>query len=263
MAARRSALITGGSSGIGLACAHALHREGWHLSLVGRRADALADAADAIRRESRDVGATADTDADAVVATHAADLRTGEAPAEVIEQHVARFGGIDALVAGAGNYDLDDIRTLTAARWDATLDLHLRGAVLAAGAAGRRMSAAGRGRIVLLSSVNGFHSEPESIAYSAAKAAIISVARSLAVDLAPSGVQANAVAPGWVTTPMTEQHLTQTTPEQLRRVNPMGRAGTVDEIAGLVRYLIVDAPDFLTGAAITVDGGQTAMAPMP
>ncbi len=202
-------------------------------------------------------------DAHAEVATFAADLTSPDAPAQVVEQHVERFGGIDALVAGAGNYDLDDVRALTARHWDATLDLHLRAAVLSAGAAARHMSAVGRGRIVLLSSVNGLHSEPGSIAYSAAKTAIISVARSLAVDLAQNGVQANAVAPGWVTTPMTEGHLRTTSSEQLRRVNPMGRAGHADEIAGLVRYLIIDAPDFLTGSTITIDGGQTALAPMP
>ncbi len=250
----RSALITGGSSGIGLACAGELRRSGWHVSLVGRRAAALADA-EALLRD--------DGHGNAEVATFAADLATPDAPERVVEQHVGRFGGICALVAGAGNYDLDDAPTLTAQTWDTTMDLHVRGAVLTAGAAARHMSAAGRGRIVLLSSVNGFHSEPGSIAYSAAKTAIISVARSLAVDLAASGVQANAVAPGWVSTPMTEAHLQTTTAEQLRRVNPMGRAGTADEIAGLIRYLIIDAPAFLTGATITVDGGQTALAPMP
>lgn len=266
----RSALITGGSSGIGLACALALHQQGWNVSLVGRRAQALAEAANAIADTDTGTGTDRDRDRDTdtaetsgEVATFVADLSRRETPAQVVEQHVARFGGIDALVAGAGNYDLDDVRAITPARWDATLDLHLRGAVLAAGAAARHMGVAGRGRIVLLSSVNGFHSEPESIAYSAAKSAIISVARSLAVDLAGSGVQANAVAPGWVLTPMTETHLHQTSSEQLRRVNPMGRAGRADEIAGLVRYLIVEAPDFLTGATIAIDGGQTALAPMP
>ena len=250
---RRSALITGGSSGIGLACALALHGDGWDITLVGRRESALVDAAETILSDA----------GGAEVHTVSADLAQPDAPPRVVEQHVARFGGIDALVAGAGNYDLDDVRSLTAERWDATLDLHLRGAVLTAGAAARHMSDRGRGRIVLLSSVNGFHSEPESIAYSAAKTAIISVARSLAVDLASAGVQANAVAPGWVSTPMTEAHLATTTAEQLRRVNPMGRAGRADEVADLVRYLIVDAPDFLTGATITIDGGQTALAPMP
>ena len=250
---RRSALITGGSSGIGFATAIALNREGFDVTIVGRRADVLDTAA-------RDIAAQGSGPA---VATCAADMSEPDATTRVVEEHVARFGGIDALVAGAGAYELVDVLSLTADTWNATLDVHVRGAVLVASAAARQMSSAGRGRIVLLSSVNGFHSEPQSIAYSAAKAAIISVARSLAVDLAGSGVCANAVAPGWVTTPMTADYLAQTSPEQLRRVNPLGRAGTAEEIANVIRYLIVDAPDFLTGATITVDGGQTAMAPMP
>jgi NAD(P)-dependent dehydrogenase (short-subunit alcohol dehydrogenase family) len=143
------------------------------------------------------------------------------------------------------------------------MDVHVRGAVLSCAAAARHMTLAGRGRIVLVSSVNGFQSEPESMAYSAAKTAIISITRSLAVELADTGVTANAVAPGWVTTPMTEAYLAGSTPQRLRLVNTLGRFGRPDEIARVIRFLVVDAPDFLTGATIAVDGGQTALAPMP
>jgi NAD(P)-dependent dehydrogenase (short-subunit alcohol dehydrogenase family) len=250
--ARRSAVITGGGTGLGYATAAVLHAEGWQLTLVGRRPEVLEAAATRLAASG-----------DAPVATTVADLGAPTAAAEVIDGHVERFGGIDALVAAAGSYELVETRDLTAESWDATLDTQLRGAVLCASAAARPMVAAGRGRIVLLSSVNGIHSEPGSLAYSAAKAAIISVARTLAVDLAGTGVTANAVAPGWVITPMTEAYLATTTPEQLQRVNPLGRAGTPEEIAAVIRFLVVDAPEFLTGATITVDGGQTAMAPMP
>jgi NAD(P)-dependent dehydrogenase (short-subunit alcohol dehydrogenase family) len=250
-----SALITGGASGLGLATARALHAAGHDLTLVGRRADVLAAAAAALT-----------ADGGPSVATHAVDLGSDgdpDAAAAVVADHVARFGGLDAFVASAGNYELVETHELSAAAWDRTLDLHVRSAVVGVAAAARPMSAAGRGRIVLLSSVNGFHSEPASAAYSAAKAAIISLARSFAVDLAGDGITVNAVAPGWIDTPMTTEFLTTTTAEQLRRVNPLGRAGRADEIAGVIRYLIVDAPDFLTGATLVVDGGQTAMAPMP
>jgi NAD(P)-dependent dehydrogenase (short-subunit alcohol dehydrogenase family) len=253
MPRRRSALITGGGTGIGLATALALSRDGYDLTIVGRRAEMLAAAAGRIARGGRD----------ATVATQVADLGEPNAAATIVDAHVARFGGIDALVAGAGSYDLVDVSGLTPAHWDGILDVHLRGAVLCAAAAARHMTSAGHGRIVLISSVNGLHSEPGSLAYSAAKAAIISAARTLAVDLAATGVTANAVAPGWVLTPMTSDYLATTTPEQLRRVNAVGRAGTPEEIAGVIRFLVVEAPGFLTGATIVVDGGQTAMAPMP
>jgi NAD(P)-dependent dehydrogenase (short-subunit alcohol dehydrogenase family) len=193
----------------------------------------------------------------------AADLAEPDAAAGVVDEHVERCGGIDALVAAAGAYELIPSLDLDARSWDATMDVQLRAAVLSATAAARHMARAGHGRIVLLSSVNGFHSEPDSMAYSAAKAAIISVARSLAVDVSADGVAVNAVAPGWVSTPMTDQHLAAATPEQLRRVNILGRAGHADEIATVIRFLIVEAPEFLTGSTIVVDGGQTALAPMP
>jgi NAD(P)-dependent dehydrogenase (short-subunit alcohol dehydrogenase family) len=253
MSERRSAVITGGATGIGFATAVILNGEGFDLTIVARRGDVLASAAEAIAVQG----------GGPPVAVQAADLYEPDAAVRVVDAHVARFGGIDALVAGAGSYEPVGILELTASAWDATMDVHLRGAVLSASAAARHMTRAGRGRIVLISSVNGFHSDPGSIHYNAAKTAIISVARSLAVDLADTGVSANAVAPGWVTTPMTADYLADATPDRLRRVNPLGRAGRPDEIARVIRFLIVDAPEFLTGSTITVDGGQTAMAPMP
>jgi NAD(P)-dependent dehydrogenase (short-subunit alcohol dehydrogenase family) len=253
VAQRKSALITGGGSGIGLATAVALNVEGFDLTIVGRRAEVLAAAAEEIAAEG----------GGPPVAVQVADLSEPDAPADVVDKHVDRFGAIDALVTCAGAYELAGLLELTAQAWDATMDVHVRAAVLSAAAAARHMTRAGSGRIVLLSSVNGYHSEPDSIDYSAAKAAIISVARSLAVDLAGTGVSANAVAPGWVTTPMTVDYLADSTPERLRRVNTVGRAGRPEEIASVIRYLVVDAPEFLTGSTITVDGGQTALAPMP
>jgi NAD(P)-dependent dehydrogenase (short-subunit alcohol dehydrogenase family) len=249
----RSAVITGAGTGIGFATAVRLNRAGYELTVVGRRPDVLAEAADAIARQG----------GGRPVVAVPADVADAETAARVVDEHAARTGGVEAFVACAGAYELCDVRELTAQQWDATVDVHVRATVLACSAAARHMTRAGRGRIVLLSSVNGFHSEPQSIAYSAAKAAIISVVRSLAVDLAGSGIAANAVAPGWVTTPMTADHLAATTPDQLRRVNALGRAGTADEIANVISYLVLDAPEFLTGATIVVDGAQTAMAPMP
>ena len=249
----RSAVITGGGTGIGFATAVRLNRAGFDLTIVGRRSEVLASSADEIEREGGGLAVTATV----------ADLADPAEATRVIDSHVARTGNIDALIACAGAYELIDIRELTASTWDMTADVHVRAAVLCSAAAARHMTRAGGGRIVLLSSVNAIHSEPASVAYSAAKAAIISVARSLAVDLAGTGVTANAVAPGWVHTPMTAEYLGSTTPDQLRRVNALGRAGSADEIANVISYLVLDAPGFLTGATITVDGGQTAMAPMP
>lgn len=248
---RRSAVVTGGSTGIGLATAVALARAGVDITIVGRRRDALQSAAVTI-------GA-----AGMAVETHVADMGDPDAPAHVVNAHVERFGGIDAFVAGAGAWESTSILDMTAAAWDATLSVHARGAVLGAGAAARHMITAGHGRLVLVSSVNGYQAEPNTSAYSAAKTAVISIVRSLAVELADTGVTANAVAPGWVTTPMTEADLAATTPERLRRLNPQARFGRPDEIAEVIRWLVIDAPAFLTGSTIAVDGGQIARASLP
>jgi NAD(P)-dependent dehydrogenase (short-subunit alcohol dehydrogenase family) len=250
---RPSVIVTGGGTGIGFASAVALHRSGFDVTIAGRRAGVLAEAADAIR----EAGGTGE------IAVQAVDLAQPDASHLLVSEHVEHFGGVDALVAAAGAYELVGTLDVSAEAWDRTTDVHVRAAVLCASAAARHMTAAGHGRIVLISSVNGFTSEPDSIAYSAAKAAIISLARSLAVDLGRFGVTTNAVAPGWVWTPMTQEYLADSNSESLLRVNPLGRAGQADEIAEVIRWLVVDAPQFLTGATIAVDGGQTALAPIP
>ena len=252
MTDNRNAIITGGSSGIGKAVGHALHEAGFGLTIAGRRRDVLDDsAADIARGGGRGVMA------------HAADVGDPQACAEIVRAHVGRFGGLGALVTAAAVYDPIPLLDLAADSWDATMNVALRGSVLIAVEAARHMKEAGGGRIVMFSSVNGFHSEPESVHYSAAKAAVNSVVKSLTVDLAGTGVIANAVAPGWVYTPMTAEFIDQTSAEQMRRVNPLGRPGRPEEIARLVRYLLTDAPEFLVGTTIYIDGGQTALAPMP
>jgi len=139
-----------------------------------------------------------------------------------------------------------------------TLDAQLYPSVAAA----RVMADAGGGRIILISSINSPLSEPESTHYSAAKAAVSSLVRSIAVDVADRGIQANAVAPGWVHTAMVDDFVKQASPESLKRLNILGRVGQPDEIANVIEYLALDAPTYLTGATIFVDGGQTAMAPL-
>jgi NAD(P)-dependent dehydrogenase (short-subunit alcohol dehydrogenase family) len=251
----KSAVVTGGGSGIGAAVAAALHSAGYGVTIAGRRADVLEKTAQKLRDA---VGAQG-----APVRTQVTDVAQTEQVTTLFERHLAHFGRVDALVTAAAAYEPVPFLSLTRESWDATMNVALTGSVLAAAEAARHMKAAGGGRIVLISSINGFHSEPESVHYSAAKAAIISVAKSLAVDLAGTGVIANAIAPGWVYTPMTAEFVDQTTTEQLRRVNTLGRAGRPEEIAGVVRYLVTEAPEFLVGTTIFVDGGQTALAPMP
>lgn len=239
-----SALITGGGTGIGLASAVALHAAGWTVTITGRRADVLAGAA-------REIGQHG-------VVTHVADLADPAAPAAAVAAHVAAHAGLDAFVHCAGAYEDAPLDALTATQWDATMDVHVRAAALGSAAAAKVLPRGGR--VVLVSSVNGYHAEPLTIDYTTAKTAIIGMTRALAVDLAPAGVCVNAVAPGWVTTPMTFHHLEG---RSMAAVNALGRPGRPEEIAHVIDYLVREAPEFLTGATVVVDGGQTALAPLP
>jgi len=250
----KSAVVTGGGTGIGAAVAARLHSAGYGVTIAGRRADVLEETA----RKLRD----AEGGSGPQVRTQVTDVAQADQVRAIFDEHVAYFGGVDALVTAAAAYEPVSFLDLTRESWNATMDVALTGSVLAAVEAAQHMQSAGGGRIVLFSSTNRFHSEPDSVHYSAAKAAISSVAKSIAVDLAGTGVIANAIAPGWVSTPMTSELVDQSTTEQLRRVNTLGRAGRPEEIADVVHYLVTQAPEFLVGTTIYVDGGQTAQAPM-
>ena len=249
----KSALVTGGGTGIGKAVAAALVDGGYVVTIAGRRQDVL-EATAAELKVSRP-GST--------VFTHAVDVSTASGPGEAVRRHIERVGGIDGLVTAAAAYIPNHFCDLDADSWDETMNGALRGSVLAAVEAARHMREHGGGRIVLISSISASNSEPQSTAYCAAKAAIVSVAKSIAVDLANTNVIANTVAPGWIYSEMTAEDLDRSTPERLRLVNPLGRAGLAEEIANVVLYLVRDAPEFLSGETIFVDGGQSAFALMP
>ncbi len=248
----RVAVVTGGGSGIGRAAALALARSGFAVLVAGRRPEPL----DGTCREIAATGGRA-----AALPGDVADPAYCE---ELSAQAVRHFGRLDALVTAGAICENGPVTELTATDWDRTLLVNLRGTALCAAAAARQMrSQGGEGRIVLIASINGVTSEPESAHYSASKAGVMSLARSLAVELAGDRIAANAVAPGWVDTAMTADWLAGASDAQKQRLNPTGRAGRPEEIASVVGYLAADAPLFLTGATIIVDGGQTAVAPMP
>jgi NAD(P)-dependent dehydrogenase (short-subunit alcohol dehydrogenase family) len=247
--------VTGGATGIGYACAEELLRRGFGVVVCGRREGLVETAA---KRLAEAVG-----EPEAALGVRA-DVGTREDPPRVVEACVERFGRIDALVNNAGIYAEVPFLELTADAWDEMLAINVRGAVLASVAAARRMvEQGGGGRIVHVTSLNGAIAEPSFAHYSASKAALISLAQSMAVDLGSHDIQTNAVGPGWVRTPMTEEFLADSDASTLARVNPLARYAAPEEIASVVGYLCDDAPGFLTGQTIFVDGGETVMAPMP
>lgn len=253
MAEARVAVVTGAGSGIGAATARALAEAGLRVVIAGRSEDKL----DSVRDE---ITEAVDGASVLVKPTDVADPDQCEA---LIAAAADEYGTVDAVVTAAATFEPVHSLEMTAEAWDACLDILLRGSLLVATAAARRMKQQGGGRIILISSINGAVSEPETAHYSAAKAAINSLARSMAVDLAGDGIAVNALSPGWIDTPMIAEFVAEATKEDLARINPLARLGRPEEIAGVITYLATDAPDFLTGSTLFVDGGQTAIAPVP
>lgn len=249
----RVALVTGGGTGLGRATAKALAEAGFKVAIGGRRAEVCEATAAELRSEVP--GAT--------VSAYHVDVADAQAVEQLVAGVISDLGGLDVLVAAAGIYEPVPYLDMTSDIWDRTMNVVLRGAMLCSVAAARHMRDHGGGRIVLISSVSGSMSEPDSAHYNAAKAGILSLARSMAVDISRFGITANAVIPGWMRTPMTEEYIAQASPEELRRFNVLGRPADPSEVAGLIRYLATDASPYLMGAALFVDGGHTAALAMP
>ncbi len=249
--AGRAALVTGGTSGIGLAAARRLARDGAAVMIVGRDAGRLDAALASLRADVP--GAT--------LAGCVADVTDADAIAAAVDEAAGLASRLDALVASAGidgpGLDVLDLDPVAFAR---ILEVNVRGLFLAGQAAARRMAADSRGgSIVLLASVNGLAAEVGFADYNASKGGAVLLARSMARDLAGRGVRVNAVCPGYTRTPMTEAPLAD--PVALRAILagiPLGRVAEPDEIAAVIAFLISDESSYVTGSAIVVDGGRTA-----
>lgn len=252
MADKKVVLIVGGGTGIGYATALRLLRSGNAVVLAGRRETVLEEAQAKLRNSMPE----------AEVAITSGDAGVEREAAAIVETVVSQFGHLDHCVHCAGIYEPVDFLDMDEAAWRQTMSATLDSAVYVSVPAARQMTKQGGGRFVLISSINAPLSEPESSNYSAAKAGISSLARSMAVDLTKHNIQVNALAPGWVHTAMVEEFVQNATQETLSRLNILGRVGQPDEIANVIEYLLLAAPAYLTGTTIFVDGGQTAMAPL-
>jgi NAD(P)-dependent dehydrogenase (short-subunit alcohol dehydrogenase family) len=141
---------------------------------------------------------------------------------------------------------------------DQLLGVNLRAAIAITGTVAAHLRASGGGRIVHVTSITASVSRGGYLAYEASKAGLAAATRGFAVDLAPYGIVVNAIAPGWIRTPMAEAFLDRCDPEAVADLIPLGRVGEPGEIAEVARWLLLESPAFLTGQTITVDGGQTA-----
>lgn len=224
-------LVTGASKGIGAACASALLSAGWRVAIHYKNDSAGA------RAIGEDI--------------YAADLSRWD-EGERLVAAVEKDGPLDAVVLNHGIWTEAAIESMTEATYDETMDANLRGFFSVAGAAVRRMKPRKSGRIVMISSTAGQRGESFHSHYAATKGAIISMTKSLAVELAPHRILVNCVAPGWVATPMTLEALKD---PAIRATIPLGRAGEPGEIASAVTYLLSPGASFITGEILNVNGG--------
>ena len=243
------ALVTGGSKGIGYACAERLLADGYAVAICARNAAEVEAAAAKLGGTDQVLGLRA-------------DVGSVEDCAGLVPAVTRWFGRIDALVNNAGVYSPVPFLDFTADSWDTVMDINVRGPVLLSGAAARAMRDQGSGgRIVNIASTNGQMSEAEFAHYNASKAALISLTKSMSVELAPHGILVNAVAPGWVLTPLSEPFVGTLSTDALGRISPLRRVGTAAEVAGAVSFLCGSDAGYITGTTVNVDGGLIAMHP--
>ena len=224
--AGKRVVVTGGTSGIGAATAARFRDEGCEVTILAR------------------------TPGPGVISCDVADR-------EQVAAAFARIGRVDVLVANAGISERSPALDISPDQWSRVVGTNLDGAFWSAQAAATRMLHGGGGVILFTASTNALVGYRYYADYNAAKAGVVALTRSLALEWAPS-VRVNAVCPGYVLTPMQEAEYT---PEMLAAVNeriPLGRHATPEEVAGLFAYLASDEAAYFTGSVIVMDGGETA-----
>jgi 3-oxoacyl-[acyl-carrier protein] reductase len=237
------AIVTGGSRGIGRAIVEKLAAAGCEVHFSYRaNQDAAMKVVEGLRSQGHAAHATQ---------VDARDLKaSGDLVSQVIEQH----GRLDVLVNNAAITQDKLLPMMSEEDWASVVGTSLNGLFGATKPAARQMMRQRSGRIVNLTSVSGVMGVPGQTNYSTAKAGIIGFTRSLAKEMAPWNVPVNAVAPGFVDTDMVASQTTDQRAQALARV-PMKRFGSAEEIAIIVRFLALDAPSYLTGQTLVVDGG--------
>jgi 3-oxoacyl-[acyl-carrier protein] reductase len=235
------ALVTGGSRGIGRGIAEQLARAGARVAVVARARGAAATVAGGLHGE----GHTA----------YACDVADAAAVDALVKQVEADLGSLDILVNNAGVTADNLLVRLDDEAWDRVIDTNLKGAFHLVRACARGMMRRRKGRIINITSIVGIMGNKGQVNYAASKAGLIGLTKSVARELASRNVLCNAVAPGYIETEMTAA-LGEAAQTELQSRIALGRLGTVEDVAGVVRFLAGPAAAYITGQVIVVDGGM-------
>jgi NAD(P)-dependent dehydrogenase (short-subunit alcohol dehydrogenase family) len=240
----RVALITGGASGIGAACARTLARSGMLIVIADQSLDAAAALA-------KDINSTA--------AAVQVDVSDEASCRGMVDFTIQKFGRLDVAVnnAGLGNPDRSRVAELTFDSWRRLMGVNLDGVFLSMKAEIPAMLG-GRGSIINISSVMGTVAVSGACAYVASKHGVVGLTKAAALDYAKDGIRVNAVAPGYVDTPMLGNR-TEAQRAEIASRHPLGRIAAPEEIAAVVAFLASSESSFVSGAYYTVDGGYTAL----
>jgi 3-oxoacyl-[acyl-carrier protein] reductase len=239
------AIVTGAAKGLGRAISLNLARCGAKVACIDINTETLADTINTIRS----AGGTAEP--------IACNVTDSERVTAVVDEVVKLWGGLHILVNNAGITRDNMIMRMKDDQWDAVLGINLKGTFLFTRAAAKPMIKGRQGRIINIASVSGLTGNPGQANYSASKAGVIGLTRTVAKELSSRNVTVNAVAPGFIATDMTSA-LGEEILQEVRKQIPLGRMGDPQDVADAVLFLASDAASFITGHVLTVDGGLTA-----